>query len=118
MAPVEAVRAAPWELTPLNDACRELAPDDNVDARLTCRWPVLDRFAPWLAFEPRPKGLANACEDAGDEPQRDEFTDRFTLEFRLIVELRVTVLPLRVTLLVRVTLALRLIDTFLFANAK
>jgi hypothetical protein len=78
---------------------------------------VPDRFADWLEFEPRLKGLANACEEAG-EPPREEFTDRFTLELRLIVELRVTVLPLRVTLLVRVTLALRLIDTFLFANAK
>ena len=76
-----------------------------------------DRFADWLEFEPRLKGFANACEEAG-EPPRDEFTDRFTLVFRLIVLLRVTVLPLRVTLLVRVTLALRLIDAFLFANAK
>ena len=76
-----------------------------------------DRFADWLEFEPRLNGLANACEEAG-EPPREEFTDRFTLAFRVTVELRVTVLPLRVTLLVRVTLALRLIDAFLFANAK
>jgi hypothetical protein len=105
-------------LTPLNDACLELAPDDSVDARLTCRCPVLERLAVWLAFVPWLNGLAYACEEAGDPPLRDELTDRFTLEFRLIVELRVTVFPLRVTLVLRVTLALRLIDTFLFANAK
>ncbi len=95
-----------------------MAPDDKVDARLTWRCPVPDRFADWLEFEPWLNGLAYACEEAGDPPPRDELTDRFTLEFRLIVELRVTVLPLRVTLVVRVTLALRLIDAFLFANAK
>jgi hypothetical protein len=49
---------------------------------------------------------------------RDEVTDRFKLELRLIVVDRDLVLPLRVTLVVRVKLELRLIDTFLLWNGK
>ena len=100
-------------MTPLNEACLELPPDERVDARLTWLCPVPDRCADWLEFDPRENGFANACEEAGDVVCRDEVTDRFRLELRLIVLDRVVVLPLRVTLVVRVKLALRLIDTFL-----
>jgi hypothetical protein len=94
---VEADRVAEWELTPLKEACLELPPDERVDARLTWLCPVPDR-AVWLEFDPRENGFANACEEAGDVAPRDELTDRLTLALRLIVVLRVVVLPLRVTL--------------------
>ena len=74
---VAADRVADCERTPLNEACLELPPDERVDARLTWLCPPPDRCADWLEFDPRENGFANACEDAGDVPPRDELTDRF-----------------------------------------
>ena len=80
---------------------------------MTWLCPLPDLCPVWFEFDPRENGFANACEEAGDVACRDEVTDRFKLELRLIVLDRVVVLPLRVTLVVRVKLALRLIDPFL-----
>jgi hypothetical protein len=63
-------------------------------------------------------GFANECEDGGDWTPREPPTDRLILAFRLMVVLRDTVFPFRVTLVVRVALRLRLNDPLLLANGK
>ena len=62
-------------------------------ARPVCRW---------LEFEPREWDWHKHVKKPATGPRGKSSTDRLMLAFRLIVELRVTVLPLRVTLVVRV----------------
>jgi hypothetical protein len=69
-----------------------------------------------FAVEFLPNGLPYAWDDDGEPAPREALVERLMLEFLLMVLLRVTELPFRVVVTLRVMLVLRLIAVFRLAN--